>query len=28
MKIYEKLPKTNCKECGKHGCFVFAKASE
>lgn len=24
MKIYEKLPKTNCKECGEQGCFVFA----
>ena len=24
MKIYEKLPKTNCKECGEQGCFAFA----
>jgi ArsR family metal-binding transcriptional regulator len=24
MKIYENLPKTNCKECGEQGCFVFA----
>ena len=24
MKIYEKLPKTNCKECREQGCFVFA----
>ena len=23
-KIYEKLPKTNCKECGEQGCFAFA----
>jgi len=23
MKIYEKLPKTNCKECGEDGCYVF-----
>ena len=23
MKIYEKLPKTNCKECGEEGCYVF-----
>ena len=24
MKIYEKLPKTNCRECGEQGCFAFA----
>jgi ArsR family metal-binding transcriptional regulator len=24
MKIYEKLPKTNCKECGEQNCFAFA----
>jgi len=24
MKIYERLPKTNCKECGEQGCFAFA----
>jgi ArsR family metal-binding transcriptional regulator len=24
MKVYEKLPKTNCKECGEQGCFAFA----
>jgi ArsR family metal-binding transcriptional regulator len=24
MRIYEKLPKTNCKECGEQGCFAFA----
>lgn len=24
MKIYEKLPKINCKECGEQGCFAFA----
>ena len=23
MRIYEKLPKTNCKECGEEGCYVF-----
>ena len=23
MKIYEKLPKTNCKECGEDSCYVF-----
>ena len=23
MKIYEKLPRTNCKECGEDGCYVF-----
>ena len=23
MKIYEKLPKSNCKECGEEGCYVF-----
>jgi len=23
MGIYERLPKTNCKECGEEGCFVF-----
>ncbi len=23
MKIYEKLPKTNCKECGEEGRYVF-----
>jgi ArsR family metal-binding transcriptional regulator len=24
MKIYELLPKTNCKLCGEQGCFAFA----
>ena len=24
MKIYEKLPKTNCKKCGEQSCFAFA----
>jgi ArsR family metal-binding transcriptional regulator len=24
MKVYEKLPKTNCGECGEQGCFAFA----
>jgi len=23
VKIYEKLPKTNCKECGEDSCYVF-----
>ncbi len=23
MKIYEKLPKTNCKKCGDDSCYVF-----
>jgi ArsR family metal-binding transcriptional regulator len=23
MKIYEKLPKTNCKECGEESCYIF-----
>jgi len=23
MRIYQKLPKTNCKECGEEGCYVF-----
>jgi ArsR family metal-binding transcriptional regulator len=24
VRIYGKLPKTNCKECGEQGCFAFA----
>jgi len=24
VKIYEMLPKTNCKMCGEQGCFAFA----
>lgn len=24
VKIYELLPKTNCKKCGEQGCFAFA----
>ena len=24
VKIHEKLPQTNCKECGEQGCFPFA----
>ena len=24
IKIYEKLPKTNCKECGENSCYNFA----
>jgi ArsR family metal-binding transcriptional regulator len=24
VKIYELLPKTNCKECGEQSCFTFA----
>lgn len=24
MKLYEKLPRTDCKECGEQSCFVFA----
>lgn len=24
MKLYEKLPRTNCKECGEQGCLPFA----
>ena len=24
MKLYEKLPKTDCKECGEQSCFGFA----
>jgi ArsR family metal-binding transcriptional regulator len=24
LTIYNLLPKTNCKECGEQGCFVFA----
>jgi len=23
MQIYEKLPKTNCKECGEDSCYVY-----
>ena len=23
MRIYEKLPKTNCRECGEDSCYVF-----
>ena len=24
MKLYEKLPRTNCQECGEQTCFAFA----
>ena len=24
MKLYEKLPRTDCRECGEQSCFVFA----
>ncbi len=24
MKFYEKLPRTNCRECGEQNCFAFA----
>jgi len=24
MTVYEKLPKTNCKECGEDGCYAFS----
>ncbi|MGD6807511.1 MAG: (Fe-S)-binding protein [Candidatus Bathyarchaeia archaeon] len=23
-KLYQHLPRTDCKECGEQGCFVFA----